>query len=239
MTVSEVSESLAPSGRLRAAINFGNAVLAQRSPAGEPQGISVELAAEIAARLKLPLELVLFDAAGKVFEALERGAWDLAFMAVDPLRSQQIDFTSPYVMIEGTYLVRDESPYHSTRELDAAGVRIAASRGSAYELFLRRKLKHAELICAASPAESFDAFVDGGLEAMASVRQPLAALATAHPGLRVIDDAYMRVDQAIGTPKGRTPAHRWLDAFIAEAKSSGFVRQGLDRSGQADAVVAP
>jgi polar amino acid transport system substrate-binding protein len=239
MIDSEVTHSLAPSGRLRAAINFGNVVLAQRSATGEPQGISVELAKAIATRLELPLDLVLFDAAGKVFEALERDAWDLAFMAVDPQRGQQMDFTAPYVMIEGTYLVRDDSPFHSTRQFDAPGMRIAASSGSAYELYLRRKLQHAQLVCAASPLESFQAFVGGQLDAMASVRQPLAALAAAHPGLRVIDDAYMRVDQAIGVPKGRAAAHRWLGDFIAEAKANGFVADALRRTGQADAVVAP
>jgi polar amino acid transport system substrate-binding protein len=236
----QVIESIAPSGRLRAAINFGNIVLAQRSAAGEPQGVSVALAKEMAARLGLPLDLVLFDAAGKVFEALvQRSAWDVAFMALDPHRGTQIDFTSPYVMIEGTYLVRDDSPFRSTGDLDAAGLRIAASRGSAYELYLQRNLKHAELVCADSPEASFRLFVDGKLDAMASVRQPLAALAAVHPGLRVLGDAYMRVDQAIGTPKGRGPAHRWLSEFIVDAKASGFVAEALRSTGQSEATIAP
>ncbi|MDN8618205.1 ABC transporter substrate-binding protein [Variovorax ginsengisoli] len=236
----QLIDSIAPSGRLRAAINFGNIVLAQRFPTGEPQGVSVTLAREMAARLGLPLDLVTFDAAGQVFDALvERGAWDVAFLAIDPQRGTQIDFTSPYVTIQGTYLVPCDSPFGSTGDVDRPGIRIAASRGSAYELYLRRHLRHAELVCADSPEASFRLFMDGKLDAMASVRQPLSLLAAEYPGLRVLGDAYMRVDQAIGTPKGRAPALRWLNDLIAETKTSGFLAEALRSSGQGDAVLAP
>ncbi len=235
----EAASALAPSGRLRAAINFGNAVLAQRDPAtGEARGITVDLAREIAKRLGVPLDLVLFDAAGKVFEALGRGEWDMAFMAIDPVRGAQMDFTAPYVFIEGTYLVRSESRLRDVAAVDAPGVRIAASRGSAYELHLRRELRHAELVHADSPQAAFDLFMQGGLDALAAVRQPLARFAQARPGLRVLDGAFMRIDQALGVPKGRDRALRWLDAFIAQAKADGFVAAALQRSGQGDATIA-
>ncbi|VTU46324.1 Cyclohexadienyl dehydratase precursor (plasmid) [Variovorax sp. SRS16] len=235
----QLIDSIAPHGRLRAAINFGNAVLAQRAADGQALGVSVELATAIAARLGLALELVSFDAAGKVFEALDDGAWDVAFMALDPLRGTKIDFTAPYLSIEGTYLVRADARLRTTAELDSPGVRIAASRGSAYALHLQRSLRQAELVLADSPVASFRLFLDQKLDAMASIRQPLAALAAAHAGVRVIDDAYMRVDQAIGTPKGRIAAHRWLDDFIAHAKSGGLVAKALKNSGQGDVAVAP
>lgn len=138
-------KQLAPQGALRAAINFGNPVLAQKNPeSGEACGVTVDLARELAKRLGVPIALVPFDAAGKVFEAIQSNAWDVAFLALDPVRAKEILFTAPYVIIEGTYLVRDASPFHAIDDFDQAGVRIAVGKGAAYDLFLTRALKHAE-----------------------------------------------------------------------------------------------
>jgi len=141
----EVLKELAPSGRLRAAINLGNAVLAQGT-VQEPRGITVDLAREMARRIGLPLDLVPFDAAGKVFDALKAGAWDVAFIAIEPARAAEIEFSSPYVLIEGTYMVRNDSPLKVIGDVDKPGIRIAVGRGSAYDLFLTRTLKAAELV---------------------------------------------------------------------------------------------
>ena len=137
----EVVAELAPTGRLRAAINYGNPVLAQRGPGGEPRGVSVDLARELARRAGVELEVVPFDAAGKVFEAAKSGSWDIAFLAVDPVRAADIAFTSPYVLIEGSYMVRQDSPLRAPGEVDREGVRVAVGRGSAYDLYLTRTLK--------------------------------------------------------------------------------------------------
>src|SRR5688500_6517035 len=96
---------LAPTGKLRVGINYGNPVLATRDPAnGELRGVAVDLARELGTRSGLPVELVAFDSAGKMFDAVKAGAWDVAFLAIDPGRADEIVFTAPYVEIEGTYL---------------------------------------------------------------------------------------------------------------------------------------
>ena len=142
-----VVTELAPSGKLRAAINFGNSVLAQKDPAtGEPRGVSAELAREVAKRLAVPIEFITFDAAGKVFDALQKGAWDIAFLAIDPVRAAGIDFTAPYVVIEGAYVVPVDSPLKTVEDVDRDGVRVAVARASAYDLYLTRALKHAKLV---------------------------------------------------------------------------------------------
>src|SRR4030088_1073048 len=126
-----VVTELAPSGKLRAAINFGNIVLAQKDPAsGEPRGVSAELARELARRLAVPIEFVTFDAAGKVFDALQKNAWDIAFLAIDPVRATGIDFTAPYVVIEGAYVVPADSPLKTVEDVDRDGVRVAVGRAS-------------------------------------------------------------------------------------------------------------
>ncbi|MFL1463303.1 ABC transporter substrate-binding protein [Roseococcus sp. DSY-14] len=234
-----VAAAIAPSGTLRAAINFGNPVLAQRGPDGAPRGVSAVLAAEVARRLGLPLRHVPFDAAGRVTEAGARGEWDLCFLAVDPQRAQGILFTAPYVVIEGAYMVRQDSPITRNEEVDRPGVRVAVGRGSAYDLFLTRELRHATIIRAPTSPASVAQFMAEGLEVAANVRQPLVAHAAANPGLRVLPGRFMAIEQAVGIPGGREAALPWLRAFVEEAKASGLVARALAESGQADAAVAP
>jgi polar amino acid transport system substrate-binding protein len=236
----EVRNALAPSGTLRAAINFGNPVLAQQDPAThEPRGVSVDIARELASRLGVPLALVTFDAAGKVFEALQGGAWDVAFLAIDPKRAAEIDFTAPYVIIEGSYMVRTGSPLRAIEDVDRPGVRIAVGNGSAYELYLSRTIRHAELVRAPTGALAIEQFFRDGLEVAAGVKSPLVRYAQAHEGLRVMEGRFMAIEQAMGTPKGRAAGAAYLRGFVEELKASGFVADALARSGQHDAKVAP
>lgn len=231
---------IAPGGTLRAAINFGNPVLAQRGPGGEPGGVSVALATELAKELGVPLAIVPFEQAGKVTDALASGVWDICFLAVDPVRGQGIGFTDPYVLIEGAYAVAEAAPFRTIDAVDAAGVEVAVVKGSAYDLYLTRALKHAALVRYGNNKEAFDAFLAGRHPVLAGVRQPLAALVQAHPGHRMIPGRFMSIDQTMGTPKGRDPAGlAALQAFIGRMKSSGFVQKALEASGQGDAEVAP
>ncbi|MBS0448732.1 MAG: ABC transporter substrate-binding protein [Proteobacteria bacterium] len=235
-------QAFAPGGTLRAAINLGNPVLAQPGPdGGRPRGVSVDLAVELARRLELPLETVTFDAAGKVFEAAPAGRWDIAFLAIDPVRAAEIDYTAPYVVIEGSYLVADTSPIRAIADADRAGVRIAVGRGAAYDLYLTRALQQATLVRAETSGGAIELFVRDGLEAAAGVRQPLERYAAAHPGYRVIDGRFTAIEQAMGMPKSaaRAAALPFLRAYVEEMKASGFVAQALTASGQDGAAVAP
>jgi len=231
---------LAPTGKLRAAINFGNPVLAQKDPAtGEPRGVSVDLARELGRRLGVPVVLVTFDAAGKVFDALKTGSWDIAFMAIDPARAAEIVFTAPYVVIEGTYLVPADSALRTIEDVDRDGVRVAVGNKSAYDLYLTRTLKRAQLVRVPTSPEAIDVFLKDKLEAAAGVKQPLLQFAKTHPSVRVMDGRFMAIEQAMGTPKGRDAGARYLREFVEEMKASGLVARGLEKIGQGDATVAP
>jgi polar amino acid transport system substrate-binding protein len=241
-------KEFAPSGTLRAAINLGNTVLAQKDAAtGAPKGITVELARELARRLGVPIELVTFDAAGKVFEALKRGAWDIAFLAVEPVRAAEIDFTAPYVLIEGTYMVPKDSRLKEIADVDRSGVRIAVATGSAYDLFLSRTIKNATLVRAPTGPQALQMFLRERLEAAGGVKQPLVEFAAAHPEVRVMAGRFMAIQQAMGMPKrlgekagaSRPAAAAYLRGFVEEMKATGFVADALKRSNQPDAVVAP
>lgn len=235
-----VVHELAPTGRLRVAVNYGNPVLAQPDAStGQPRGISVDLARELAARLGVDLDFVIFDAAGRVFEALGSSLWDVAFLAIDPVRAAEMSFTAPYLLIEGTYVVPVGSPLQDIEDFDRAGVRIAVGRGAAYDLFLTRTLKRAALVRADTSSAALDLFLSQRLDAAAGVRQPLMTFARAHAGLRVIDRSFTSIRQAMAIPNGRERGLRYLEGFIEEMKASGFVAAALARSGQTAALVAP
>jgi polar amino acid transport system substrate-binding protein len=232
-------KDLAPTGTLRAAINFGNAVLAQKDAAtGEPAGVTVDLSRELATRLGVALELIPYPGAGKVFEDVKKNVWDIAFVAIEPVRAAEIEFTPPYVIIEGTYMVRPDSPLKVVADVDKPGIRIAAGGGSAYELYLTRTIRHATIMRSAEGGgrAMIELFLKENLEVVAGVRQQLEAYAKDHPEMRIMDGAFMEIRQAMGVPKGRTAAARYLAGFIAEMKASGFVADALKRSKQSAKV---
>lgn len=234
-----VLRALAPNGTLRAAINFGNPILARRGDDGQPVGVSVDLARNLAARLGVPVQFLTFESAGKVVEAVRSGSWDLAFVAIDPLRGQDLLQTHPYVVIEGAYLVRADSPIRRNEEVDRDGIRIAVGKGSAYDLFLSRELKRARIVHAPTSPAVTDLFVEQKLDVAAGVRQQLEADARRLPGLRVLDGRFMVIQQAMATPRGREAGARYLNEFIESMKASGFVAQALQRHGIQGAGVAP
>jgi len=230
---------LGASGKLRAAINFGNPILANRGANGDARGVSVDLAREAARRLDLPVELVLFNSAGAVVEAVKSRQVDLAFVAIDPVRAADMDYTAPYVIIEGAYLVRSASPLQRNEEVDRAGTRVAVGRGSAYDLYLTRELKAASLVHAATSPAVTDLFLAQQLEVAAGVKQQLEADARRVGGVRLLPGRFMVIEQAMGVPKGRLAAQAWLSGFIEEMKASGFVADALRRHGIEGAAVAP
>lgn len=230
-----VATDLAPTGVLRASINLGNPVLAQGTP-DAPAGITVDIARELAKRLDLPLELVCFDAARKSFEALTTGQADICFLAIEPARAAEVAFTAPYVVIEGVFAVPQDSALTTVAEVDAPGVRIGVKQGSAYDLYLTRSLRHAELV---RGAEGVDVFRAEGLEVAAGIRQPITQYVAEHPDLRLIDERFMQIQQALGTTKDKsTETVAYLTALIDELKTNGFVAASLIAAGQSPALVA-
>jgi polar amino acid transport system substrate-binding protein len=235
-----VAAVLAPSGKLRAAINFGNPILAVKNPAtGEPRGVSVDLARELARRLGVPLELVLYTAAGKVVDGLKAGEWDVGFVAIDPVRAADMDYTAPYVIIEGAYLVPQNSPIRQNAEVDREGVRVVVGAGSAYDLYLTRELKKAKIIRAPTSPAVVDTMVAQAVEVAAGVKQQLEADARRVPGVRLLEGRFMVINQAMAAPKGRAAGVRYLAEFIEEMKASGFVASALNRHGIEGTAIAP
>ena len=241
MTIdSSIVSAFTPTGHLRASINLGNPILANRNAAGEPVGVSIDLASAFAERLGVELELVVHDTAGKSVDTVTEERADIGFFAIDPKRAAGIIFPDAYVRIEGASLVRNDSPLTRLEEVDRAGNRVTVGKGSAYDLFLTRELKQAEITRAPSSPTVVATFLDEGTEVAAGVKQQLEADALTHPGLRLLPGSFMTIRQAMGLPRGRgDAAAQVLADFVEDMKRSGFVAQALKRHGIEGAAVAP
>jgi polar amino acid transport system substrate-binding protein len=235
-----VRADLAPTGALRAGINYGNFILATKDPAtGESHGVAVDLARELGRRMNVPVELVAYDSVAAMVDAAKAGAWDIAFLGTDPARQGEISFTPAYLEIEATYLVAAGSPLRTVAEVDREGVRVAAPARANYALYLSRNLERARLVRAASADAAFDLFATGQVEALAGLRQALIGLTGRSPGTRLLEGRFMAVQQAIGAPRGREAGLSYLRVVVEEAKASGLVARGIARTGASGVSVAP
>ena len=237
----DVASCLAPSGKLRASINTGNAVLARPGAGGGPPiGVSVDLATELARRLGVEVEFLVFDTAAKSVDAVAAGQADIGFFAIDPKRGEHISFSAAYLHIEGAYLVRDDSPLRANEEVDRAGHRVVVGQGSAYDLYLTRELREATLVRAPSSPAVVDVFLREGAHVAANVKQQLESDAKRIPGLRLLPGRFMVIQQAMGCPRARgAQAAAALARFVEDMKAGGFVAQALTRHGVEGASVAP
>ena len=235
---STLRSEMAPSGKLRVGLNYGNNLLVV-SMTPEPRGVAPDLGRELGRRLGVPVEFVGFDSAGKLGDGVKIGAWDVAFLGNEPQRAAEIAFTAAYLEIPSTYIVSAASGIRSVDEVDREGVRIAVPEQAAYGLYLQRNIKRARLVLTKTNEEAVRAFVNDKLEALAGLRPRLLIDITKLPGARLLDGQFAGVQQAIGAPKARTAAAEYLRAFVEEAKASGLVAEGIKKSGVAGVTVAP
>ncbi|WP_371817028.1 ABC transporter substrate-binding protein [Polynucleobacter sp. MWH-Svant-W18] len=230
MMNSSALKSFAPSGTLRVGINLGNPLLANEDAAGKLSGVTIDIANEIAQRIKLPLQLIPFKTAGATVDGIKSGDIDLVFVAIDPVRGADISYTPAYIQIEGAYMVKVSSPLQSNDQVDVAGSEIVVGKGSAYDLYLTREIQHARLFRAVSSQAVVDDFMSGIGNVAAGVKQQLESDAKRYDGLRMLPGRFMVINQAIGIPKARLGFEditAYLSELIAELKQSGFVSEAM------------
>jgi polar amino acid transport system substrate-binding protein len=236
---SAVRSELAPTGTLRVGINLSNFLLTRTDPnTGQYGGVAVDLGQELGRRLGVPVEIMAYESPGKLADAARSGVWDVGFLGAEPQRANEIDFTAAYVEIEATYLVPSGSPLKSIADVDREGVRIAISGKSAYDLYLTRNLKHAQLVREQGADNVFKRFVDDKLEALAGLKPRLVTDQENLPGSRILDGRFTAVQQAIGTPKGRPAGARYLREFAEDIKASGLVAQTIEKNSVRGLTVA-
>lgn len=237
---SAVRSELAPTGKLRVGINMSNFLLTRTDAAtGEHGGVAVDLGRELGRRLGVPVELVPYPNPGALADAAKSGVWDVGFLGAEPQRANEIDFTAAYVEIEATYLVPSGSVLKSIADVDRDGIRIAVPTRSAYELYLTRSLKHAKLVHEKGGDNAFKRFVDDKLDAIAGLRPRLVTDKDKLAGSRILDGGFTAVQQAVGTPKGRSAGAKYLREFVEDVKATGLVAKTIEKNGVRGLTVAP
>jgi polar amino acid transport system substrate-binding protein len=235
-----VRTDLAPTGTLRAAVNYGNFILATRDPAtGESRGVAIDLMNEVGKRLGVPVAIVAYDSVAVMGDAAPTGVWDIAFLGSDPARETLMSFTAAYLEIEATYLVAGASPLRTAAEVDREGVRVAAPARANYELFLRRNLSRAQLVSTEGADAAFQLLASGKVDALAGLTQALTTLAAKLPGSRLVEGRFMGVQQSIAVPKGRDAGLAYLRGVVEDAKASGLVARAIEKTGARGVTVAP
>ena len=236
----DVIAELAPTGVLRAGINMSNFLLVTGKAAnGDPDGVSPDMARELARRLGVPVKLIPFKSPGELADEAGNNVWDIGNIGAEPARAETIAFTAAYAEIESTYLVPAGSPIKSIAEVDRPGVRIAVTGRSAYGLWLDRNIKHAELVRSDTLDSAVEQFVADKLDVLAGLKPRLLTDVEKLPGAKILDGQFSAVQQAIGTPKKNTKAAPYLRAYVEEAKASGFVASLIERHKVRGLSVAP
>ena len=226
----DVIAELTPTGVLRAGINMSNFLLVTgKTPAGDPVGVSPDMAAEVAKRLGVPLRLIPYKSPGELGDDAEKNVWDIGNIGAEPQRAKTIAFTAAYCEIESTYLVPAGSPIQSIADVDKPGIRISVTGRSAYGLWLENNIKHATLVRTDTLDASFDQFVNQKLDVLAGLRPRLIDDVKKLPGARILDGQFSAVQQAMGTPRKNVAAAKWLAAFVEEAKASGLVKSFIEK----------
>lgn len=221
---------LAPTGKLRAGMNLGNALFTTKDAStGELRGVSVDLMRELASRLGVPLDLVVHATPGEVADAVDKGTWDVAILAIEQSRAEKISFSPAMTEIEATYMVHKNSTLRSVDQIDAAGIRVAAAQKSGYELYLTRTLRNATLIRTKGIAGSIDLFNKQGVEAIAALKPTLINFSGKMPDTRLLEGRFMTLNHGIGTPRKRRAAAEYLRTFVEEMNASGFVARSIER----------
>jgi polar amino acid transport system substrate-binding protein len=234
-----VIADLAPMGKLRAGINYGNGVLAAPDATGTPKGIAPNIALELGRRLGVPVELIGYKQARLLVESGKTSAWDVGFVAIENYRAESIDFTAPYLEIEGVYLVRADSPLRSIADVDRKGVTIGVVEKSNYDLYLTRTIKNATIVRSPTTLGSAEQFVKGQVQVLGGVKQRVLDAQKQVSGSRLIPGRFMAIRQAVGSPKGRGEAGRkYLREFVEDIKANGFVAREIARAGGGDVTVA-
>jgi polar amino acid transport system substrate-binding protein len=235
-----VRADLGSTGKLRAAINYGNFILPTRDRAtGESRGVAIDLTRELSRRLGVPVEIVAYDSVAVMGDAAPTGVWDVAFLGSDPKREALMSFTAAYLEIEATYLVRGDSPLRTAVEVDGVGLKVSAPARANYELFLSRNLRHAQLVSTAGADAAFDLLAKRQQDALAGLTQALHDRLPQLPGSRILDGRFMGVQQSIAVPRGRDAGLAFLRRVVEDAKASGLVARAIERTGARGVSVAP
>lgn len=235
-----VKRELAPNGILRAGINLSNFLLvSSRGPDGTPEGISPDIAGRVANALDLPLEFVTFERPGILADAAGKNVWDIGNIAYEVERSQTIDFSDPYVLIEANFLVRQNANLHKNCDVDQQGVSIGVSERSAYDLWLCNNFKLARIVRSPSIQMSHALFFENKVDVLASLKPKLLEETENNEGIRLVDEPFTAIKQSIGLPKEKQDSVAFVNEVIRSSIRDGWLAGRLEKHGMTSKLKVP
>jgi polar amino acid transport system substrate-binding protein len=236
----EVRQALAPTGKLRVALQLANPLNVIRdSASGDMTGVAFDLGKELARRMGVPFEPVLYPSVGALLDAGKSGAWDVAFVGFSPARAKEWDFTALHLEVEFGYLIPGGSSISTMADVDRPGIRVAVQEKSGPDVFFSKTLKNAVMIRASSNPSALEAVKSGRADIMGSIKPILFEMSNQLPGSRVLDGRPGIDPHAMAMPKGRDLGVAYARKFVEDAKSEGLVKAAIERVGMRGAVVAP
>ena len=232
---------LTTTGKLRVGLILSNQVLVTKDPSsGELRGVTVNLGKALAQRLGVPFEPVEYTNPGAIVKSFGTNEWDIAFLAFDPARAKEVDFSPPYMEVDNTYVVTANSKVETVECADQSGVTIAVPERSAPDLFLSRNLKLAKVLRVPGGSEAaIEALTSGKADAYAENAHMLSLYSDRIPGSRVLEGRYTVIQHAVATPKGKSAASEYIKGFIEEAKADGTIAEAVRAAGLRRTRVAP
>jgi len=222
-------QELAPSGKLRAGMNLGNTLFTSQDASGQLHGVSVDLMQELAHRIGVPLEMVVYPQPGQVADDSAKGLWDVAILAIEKTRAQTISFSTPMTEIEAGYVVHQDSPLNRIDQVDASGVTIAAPSKAGYELYLTSALKHASLVRTSNFASSVEVFKQREAQVLSGLKPNLIDSMAKLPDARLLEGNFMVINHSLSTPLGHPAADEYLRHFIQDLIATGFIAQSIEK----------
>ena len=236
----EARQALAPTGKLRVGLQLGNPLNVTRdSVSGEMKGVGFELGKELARRIGVPFEPVLYPSIGALLDSGKSGAWDVSHIGFTPERAKEFDFAAVHLEVEFGYLVRGGSSISTMADVDRPGIRVAVQEKSGPDVFFTRTLKNAVLVRAPSNPGALEALKSERADVMGSIKPILFEMSNQLPGSRVLDGRPGIDLHAMAMQKRRDPGMAYLRQFIDDAKSQGLIKAAVERAGLRGVVVAP
>jgi len=236
----EARQALAPTGKLRVGLQLGSPHNVIRDPvSGEMKGVGFDLGKELARRMGIPFEPVLYPSVGALLDSGKTGAWDVAFVGFSPARAKEWDFTALHLEMEFGYLIPGGSSISTMADVDRTGIRVAVQEKSQPDIFLSSTLKNAVVVRASSLAGTVEMLKSGRADVIFNIKPSLFEISNQLPGSRVLDGRPGVDPHAMAIPKGRDLGLAYARKFIEDAKSEGLVKAAIERAGIRGAVVAP
>jgi polar amino acid transport system substrate-binding protein len=202
-------------------------------PSGKMQGhgtgyIGLAMTRLIASRLGVKSEVLGLPSPPAVMDALLAGDIDMAFFGIEPGRQAKADFTPPMFQFDYTYLVPAGSPITQIADADKTGTRIAIMDSHASALALKLIIKHATIVSAELPEQSFELLRSREADVFASPRDVLLDFAEKLPGSRVLADAFGVNRVGIAIRKGREALLTYLSSIVEAAKADSTIARLIE-----------